>query len=123
MARTHCRECGDLLIPKYDAGRSRCICCRAAQNLAAWRRRQTARTSIVQLRELHIQAKRAVLGTVEIRAGGDGQADLRRTSRRYEELLRQRGVLSTAVNEPPPGWTPEEDRREEWIALGEMFVR
>jgi hypothetical protein len=35
----------------------------------------------------------------------------------YEEMRRMLGV-----NEPPPGWTAEEDRREEWTALGEHLA-
>jgi hypothetical protein len=35
----------------------------------------------------------------------------------YEEMRRR-----LRVNEPPPGWTVEEDRREEWTALGEHLA-
>lgn len=46
----------------------------------------------------------------------------RRVSATYQRMLRARGVKVPGINEPPPGWSIEEDIREEHIALGEHIA-
>ena len=72
------------------------------------------RAGLAPLDALYAQARREVIGRLPLT-----EARARAVSTRYEQLLRAAGMLRAGTNEPPPGWSVEEDRREEWAAISE----
>lgn len=77
------------------------------------------RSNLRPVDKMHIAAKKLVMGAYwNCHPASSGQA--RRISVEFDKLLREAGHAVGNLNEPPPGWTVEDDIREELLALGEI---
>lgn len=68
------------------------------------------------------EARKSVLGYRWNADNSDKPFRLRAVSREVDRLRAEAGLAPLVVNEPPPGWTREEDEREEWTALSQHLA-
>lgn len=68
------------------------------------------------------EARKSVLGYRWNADNSDEPFRLRAVARAYDRLRAEAGLAPLVANEPPPGWTPEADRAEEWIALSQHLA-
>jgi hypothetical protein len=118
VASLKCTDCTLAAMP----GLRKCQAHRDSQrrrSLAYYHRRKARDrmplVSMSVLDALQMQARRAQKCLTP-----EDEAMRRRVSVGYEQLLRDRGILVSRVNEPPPGWSIAEDIREEWFAISEV---
>lgn len=125
MTCTHCAR-------KTDGVHKRCPRCLELHRIGEKRRlrhrvqtatRKATRDRFVgmlPLDRLWKAAKDQAIGVKDSVSGDDCRA--RKVSRVFEAKLRDAGLVVANVNEPPPGWTVEEDIREELLAESELVA-
>jgi hypothetical protein len=120
-----CINCGCRLRAR-DGTRCRADADRAASASRAWQRRVTLRRRLRQerVRFAFIGLETRLIEAARRRAVGaiDRHDRARRVTREYDRLRATCGLPVLVVNEPPPGWSVEEDRREELLAIGEHLA-
>jgi hypothetical protein len=120
-----CINCG-CPLRAVDGTRCRSDADRAARASRAWHRRVTLRRRLrkerarfafigLETRLLEVARRRAV-GAIDLHDRA------RRVSREYTRLRGEHGLPALVANQPPPGWSVEEDRREELLAEGEHLA-
>jgi hypothetical protein len=123
--KRHCINCG-CPLRAVDGTRCRSDADRAARATRAWQRRVAIRRRLRQERArfAFIGLETRLLEAARRRAVGaiDRHDRARRVTREYDRLRAARGLPVLVVNQPPLGWTVEEDRREELLAIGEHIA-
>jgi hypothetical protein len=117
-SKRRCINCGRPLRA-VDGTRCRADADRAARATRAWQRRVAIRRrfAFIGLETRLIEAaRRRAVGAI------DRHDRARRVTREYDRLRAARGLPALVTNQPPPGWSLEEDRREEMLAIDEHLA-